>query len=108
MVETALTNADLNETDISSAPRLLEIIMQNCRGRVDHCIGNYIALALNRCRESSTLTVLGLRVAAPAWRCNRLTHSFALQKCRPPCVLSSFRHLWHFALSRHGQWEPAC
>ncbi|BDA47636.1 Importin-7 [Coccomyxa sp. Obi] len=48
LVETALTNADLNESDIGSAPRLMEIIMQNCRGRVDHCIGQYIALALNR------------------------------------------------------------
>ncbi|EIE23737.1 ARM repeat-containing protein [Coccomyxa subellipsoidea C-169] len=48
LVETALTNADLNESDIGSAPRLLEIIMQNCRGRVDGCIGHYIALALNK------------------------------------------------------------
>lgn len=48
LVEKALTNEDLNETDIGSAPRLLEIILQNCRGRVDHCLGHYIALALNR------------------------------------------------------------
>lgn len=48
IAETALTNADLSEGDIGSAPRLLEIIMQNCRGRVDHCIGSYIALALNK------------------------------------------------------------
>ena len=47
-METALTNADLNENDIGSAPRLMEIIIQNCRGRVDHCIAQYIALALNR------------------------------------------------------------
>ena len=52
LVEKALTDADLAESDVGSAPRLLEIIMQNCRGGVDACIGSYIALALNRCRST--------------------------------------------------------
>ena len=49
LVEKALVDADLAEADIGSAPRLMEIVMQSCRGRVDACIGTYIALALGRC-----------------------------------------------------------
>ena len=39
---------DLNDEDAGNAPHLLDVIMQNCRGRVDACIGNYIDLALTR------------------------------------------------------------
>ncbi len=52
LVEKALVDADLAEADIGSAPRLMEIVMQSCRGRVDACIGTYIALALGRCAAS--------------------------------------------------------
>ena len=67
LVETALTNADLNENDIGSAPRLMEIIIQNCRGRVDHCIAQYIALALNRraaCLALAASSKAGLTLAS--------------------------------------------
>ena len=48
LVEKALTTMDLNDEDAGNAPHLLDVIMQNCRGRVDACVGNYINLALTR------------------------------------------------------------
>ena len=49
MVEKALMDPDAAEGDVSVAPRLLEVIMQRCRGRVDACIPLYLHLALQRC-----------------------------------------------------------
>ena len=48
MAEKALTDEEASEGDVVSAPKLLEIILQNCRGRVDHCVGPFITLALAR------------------------------------------------------------
>ena len=92
-METALTNADLNESDIGSAPRLLEIIMQNCRGRVDGCIGHYIALALNKCAacpgsSSATSLSLDLTSATPFWLHVSHRIACALNVCDPILVLS--------------------
>lgn len=48
MAEAALRNGDLAEADVECAPKVLELVLQACRGRVDHCVGHYIALALDR------------------------------------------------------------
>ena len=49
MAEAALRNGDLAEAEVECAPKVLELVLQACRGRVDHCVGHYIALALDRC-----------------------------------------------------------
>ncbi len=48
MAEAALRNGDLAEAEVECAPKVLELVLQACRGRVDHCVGHYIALALDR------------------------------------------------------------
>ena len=48
MAEAALRNADLAEAEVECAPKVLELVLQACRGRVDPCVGHYIALALDR------------------------------------------------------------
>ena len=48
MAEVALRNGDLAEAEVECAPKVLELVLQACRGRVDHCVGHYIALALDR------------------------------------------------------------
>lgn len=48
LVEKALTTMDLNDEDAGNATNLLDVVMQNCRRRVDAHIGSYIKLALNR------------------------------------------------------------
>lgn len=44
----ALSDPEASEGDVICAPKLLEVILQNCRGRVDQCVGHFINLALNR------------------------------------------------------------
>lgn len=48
MAEKALTDTETNDGDLLCAPKLLGIIMLNCRGRVDHCIPHFVGLALSR------------------------------------------------------------
>ena len=48
MAEKALTDSEASEGDVICAPRLLEVILQNCRGRVDQCVPHFISLALAR------------------------------------------------------------
>ncbi len=48
MAEAALRNDDLAEAEVECAPKVLELVLQACRGRVDACVGHYIALALDR------------------------------------------------------------
>ena len=52
MVERVLTNENSDADTIAAAPKLMECIIQNCTGRVDHCIGPYIALALRALQEA--------------------------------------------------------
>lgn len=48
IVETVIRNEDFAEDDITGAPQLISIVLQNCRGRVDACLGPYLQLVLGR------------------------------------------------------------
>ncbi|PSC72993.1 importin beta-like SAD2 [Micractinium conductrix] len=47
-LETVLTGDGYPEDQVVCAPRLMGVILQHCRGRVDACVGPYLALALRR------------------------------------------------------------
>ena len=63
MSQKAMSDEDASEGDVLCAPKLLEVILQNCRGRVDECIPLFINLALTRsevlliCAYSESQTV---------------------------------------------------
>ena len=42
MASKALQSEDLGEDEMQPAPKLLEVILQNCRGQVDQCLPLYI------------------------------------------------------------------
>ena len=52
MIEHVLADDDLDESDVQPAPKLMEIVLQNCRGRVDACVPPYLSLALRRLHAS--------------------------------------------------------
>ena len=54
MIEHVLADEDLDEGDVQPAPKLMEIVLQNCRGRVDACVGPYLTLALRRLHASGS------------------------------------------------------
>lgn len=53
----SVRSADIMESEMIPACKLMEIVLQNCRGRVDSQIGPYMELALGRLRiaEKGTL-----------------------------------------------------
>ena len=81
LVEKALTTMDLNDEDAENAPHLLDVVMQNCRGRVDACIGIYINLALTRsvlCFTERHACSRILRIAVRAGRTCEMCQHFAM------------------------------
>ena len=45
-MEKTLSEEEYEETDVQAAPKLMEVVLQNCKGRVDQCVGPYLALSL--------------------------------------------------------------
>ena len=41
MLEVVLTGDGYPEDQVTCAPHLMGVILQNCRGRVDHCVGEW-------------------------------------------------------------------
>ena len=48
LVQKALLDKDAAESDIDCAPRLLDVILQCCKGSVDACLPSYIQLCHQR------------------------------------------------------------
>lgn len=43
---------NLEDSDIEPAPKLIEVVFQNCRGQVDHWIEPYIRISIERLRRT--------------------------------------------------------
>lgn len=56
MVRGAL-QGDYGERDVVPAAKLLEVVLQNCRGRVDAWVGPYLQLALGRLNTATNRTL---------------------------------------------------
>ncbi|KAK9839718.1 hypothetical protein WJX81_008385 [Elliptochloris bilobata] len=93
MAEKALRNEDLAEAEAECAPKVLELVLQACRGRVDHCVGHYIALALDRLpsAERSLLKDLLVNVVANALYYNP---ALALRELQQQSRLTTFFSTW--------------
>ena len=53
-MEKTLSEEDYEESDVQAAPKLMEVVLQNCKGRVDQCVGPYLALSLRRLPVAET------------------------------------------------------
>ena len=52
MAERFLMDDQVDEADLMCAPKLMEVVLQNCRGRVDACVAPYLQLSLQRLSNS--------------------------------------------------------
>ena len=72
MARRVLADAETSEGDLAPAPKLLEIILQNCRARVDHCVTPYLQVGGTVHRFWCWLLILWVSsgcIAAPdGWR----------------------------------------
>lgn len=42
----------LEDNDIEPAPKLIEVLFQNCRGQVDHWVEPYLRITVERLRRT--------------------------------------------------------
>lgn len=78
MAEKALTDDNLEEEDVCCAAKLLEIILQNCRGRIDACVPGYLALVLRRLPTAR-------KKLFQVFTTIQLPHALAAQRSLPRC-----------------------
>lgn len=66
MASKALQSEELGEEEMQPAPKLLEVILQNCRGRVDECLPLYLqASPRNKLLQVPALCVCPFAAPAP-------------------------------------------
>ncbi|KAL4310233.1 hypothetical protein GQ457_01G034640 [Hibiscus cannabinus] len=68
MISSIMADKNLEDNDIEPAPKLIEVVFQNCRGQVDHWVEPYLRITLDRLNrtEKSRLKCLLVQVIANA------------------------------------------
>ncbi|CAH2059895.1 unnamed protein product [Thlaspi arvense] len=66
VLSTLMTDRNIEDSDIESAPKLIEVVFQNCKGQVDQWVEPYLRLTIDRLQraESSYLKSLLVQVVA--------------------------------------------
>ncbi|KAI3700144.1 hypothetical protein L2E82_44762 [Cichorium intybus] len=77
-----MRDKNLEDNDIEAAPKLIEVVFQNCRGQVDHWVQPYIEITVERLRVADRpyLKCLLLQVIADALYYNASLTLNILQK----------------------------
>ncbi|CAI0452218.1 unnamed protein product [Linum tenue] len=52
MLSSIMADPNLEDSDIEPAPKLIEVVFQNCRGQVDHWVEPYLRITVERLRRS--------------------------------------------------------
>lgn len=47
-----MTDQNMEDSDIIPAPKLIEVVFQNCKGQVDHWIEPYLRLTIDWLRRA--------------------------------------------------------
>ncbi|GAB2295813.1 secondary alcohol dehydrogenase (SADH2) [Dionaea muscipula] len=68
MVSTIMADQNLEDGDIEPAPKLIEVVLQNCKGKVDHWVEPYLRISIERLRRTGKpyLKCLLIQVVANA------------------------------------------
>ncbi|KAL5082745.1 hypothetical protein RYX36_011166 [Vicia faba] len=99
MVSSIMADKNMEDNDIVPAPKLIEVVFQNCRGRVDHWVEPYLRITIERLNrtEKSYLKCLFMQLIADALYYNAALTLSILQKLG---VASEFFHLWFHLLGQ--------
>lgn len=67
-----MADKNLEDGDIEPAPKLIEVVFQNCKGQVDHWVEPYLRITVERLRraEKSYLKCLLVQVVSFCERAN--------------------------------------
>ncbi|KAG0476805.1 hypothetical protein HPP92_013646 [Vanilla planifolia] len=68
MLSTIMGDKNMEDNDIQPAPKLIQVLFQNCKGQVDHWVEPYLRIVIERLRraEKSSLKCLLIEVIADA------------------------------------------
>ncbi|XWS35270.1 hypothetical protein CRYUN_Cryun21dG0111700 [Craigia yunnanensis] len=93
MISSIMADKNFEDNDIEPAPKLIEVVFQNCRGQVDHWVEPYLRITLDRLRrtEKSRLKCLLVQVIANAVYYNAALTLSILNKF---CVTTEVFNLW--------------
>ncbi|OVA18810.1 Importin-beta [Macleaya cordata] len=82
MLSSVMTDKNMEDNDIEPAPKLIEVVFQNCKGQVDHWVEPYLTITIDRLRrtEKSYLKCLLMQVIADALYYNAPLTLSILQK----------------------------
>lgn len=47
-----MTETIMEDNDIEPAPKLIEVVFQNCKGQVDHWVEPYLKITIERLRRA--------------------------------------------------------
>ncbi|XP_021898336.1 importin beta-like SAD2 [Carica papaya] len=64
VISSLMTDKNVEDNDIEPAPKLIEVVFQNCKGQVDHWVEPYLTITVDRLRrtEKSYLKCLLMQV----------------------------------------------
>ncbi|KAG5137767.1 hypothetical protein JHK82_022498 [Glycine max] len=99
MISSIMSDKNMEDNDIVPAPKLIEVVFQNCRGQVDHWVEPYLRITVERLHhtEKSYLKCLFMQVIADALYYNAALTLSILQKLG---VASEIFHLWFHLLQQ--------
>ncbi|KAK7394282.1 hypothetical protein VNO78_14804 [Psophocarpus tetragonolobus] len=99
MISSIMSDKNMEDNDIVPAPKLIEVVFQNCRGQVDHWVEPYLRIMVERLRhtEKSYLKCLFMQVIADALYYNAALTLSILQNLG---VASEIFHLWFHLLQQ--------
>ncbi|WOL14409.1 importin beta-like SAD2 isoform X1 [Canna indica] len=52
VLSTIMSDRNLDDSDIEPAPKLIEVVFQNCKGQVDHWVEPYLRIIIDRLRQA--------------------------------------------------------
>nr|KYP64849.1 putative importin-7 isogeny [Cajanus cajan] len=99
MISSIMSDKNMEDNDIVPAPKLIEVVFQNCRGQVDHWVEPYLRITVERLRhtEKSYVKCLFMQVIADALYYNAALTLTILQKLG---VASEIFHVWFHLLQQ--------
>ncbi|CAF2122421.1 unnamed protein product [Brassica napus] len=66
VLSTLMTDRNIEDSEIQSAPKLIEVVFQNCKGHVDHWVEPYLRLTIDRLQRAETSYLKSLLVQVVA------------------------------------------
>lgn len=93
MISSVMADGNLEDSDIEPAPKLIEVVFQNCKGQVDQWVEPYLRITVERLHrtEKSYLKCLLIQVVANALYYNA---AFTLSMLHKLGVATEIFNLW--------------